>query len=485
MKRRNFLKTGGCAAMTSFPFLSGILDLAMMNNLAARQAALDNDYKALVCIGLSGGLDSFNMLVPSGDKYDEYEATRGVLALPQQDLLAIDNMNNDGRDYGLHPSMSRLQSLYQAGNMAFLANVGTLIAPIADANAYTNQTVPIPPYIYSHVDQYKQWQTSVPQHNDAKGWGGRIADVLDGIHNQSNISMNISLSGYNIFQNGDQTIEYGINDFGNGAVNLNLPYSPQNAGFIRVLQDTAMNNILQRTYSNIFEQTFASTMKSTLDHNLEFSSTLATSTPLTTEFSDNPLSTKLKMVARTIKAYKERSQLDINRQNRQIFFINFGGVEGISSFDMHGNLSPRLAENLALIDTALHEFYTALGEIEATQEVTTFTISDFGRTLTTNGNIGSDHAWGGNHLIMGGAVNGGNIYGTYPDLYLDNNPLNISSRGVMIPTTSTDEYFAELALWFGVPPGDFSDGQGGGVFPNITNFYSPNPSDGPIGFMSL
>lgn len=473
ISRRNFINKSTCAAMGSLPFLSGILDLKMINSLAAQPALINNDYKALVCISFYGGIDSFNMLVPRGmDEYGDYESTRGTLALVQSDLLAINPINNtSGKTYGLHPSLTGVQQLFESENLAFVANVGTLVEPIEHYDNYLNANYIKPDYLYSHADQFRQWQTSVPTDRNASGWGGRIADIVNANYNQSNVSMNISLSGYNIFQNSEFTSQYSISRTGNGAINLNYPYSPQNAGFIQTLQNTALNNHLEATYSNIFEQTLSTQLKSTIENNEYFSDKIANQAPISTSFSNTVLSSNLNMVARTIRA-----QMDLS-MNRQIFFINFG------NFDTHSHQASKLAEQLDEIDTALTEFYTALEEIGMADKVTTFTMSDFGRTLTGNGSIGSDHAWAGHHLVMGGAVNGKNIYGTYPDLRLENNPLIVNARGVMIPTTSTDEYFSEMALWFGVSLGDLMGANG--LFPNLGNFYSPDPSMGPLGFMNL
>lgn len=468
--RRNFLRTGACAAMGSLPFLSTALDLAMINSLAAKPAAACDDFKALVCIGLFGGCDSFNMLVPRGaDEYAEYAATRGILSLPQSSLLEINPITSDGKEYGLHAGLGDVQQLFQDENLAFVSNVGTLAERIQNVTEYQSDNFNKPSQLFSHEDQYKQWQTSVPLDPLASGWGGRISDILHETCNQSNISMNISLAGYNIFQNSLLTQEFNISNQGNGAINLQQPFGAGNAGFIKVLQETAMNNVLEAGYTNIFEQAFANRMFTTVNNNKEFSNILSINPPLSTPFSLEKSSLDLKNVARTIQA---QAALGLNRQ---IFFLNFQ-----DSWDTHSNLGPRLDGSFPLLGNALKEFYAALEELGMEDKVTTFTISDFGRTLTTNGSMGSDHAWGGNQIVMGGAVKGKEIYGNYPDLYLTDNPLNISTRGSLIPQVSTDEYFAELALWFGVPPGELEY-----VFPNIGNFYSPGSSEMPLGFMDV
>jgi len=468
--RRDFLKTSVAAALGSIPFMSTARDLALINALAAQPAELNGEYKALVCIGLFGGADTYNMLIPRGiDEYNEYANTRGILAIPQADLLPINPIDSDGKEYGLHPSLSGLQNLFENNKLAFVSNVGTLVEPLENVSQYNNSNFAKPLHIYSHEDQYKQWQSSAPLDPLASGWAGRVADILNDTCNQSNISMNISMTGYNLFQNSELTQEFNLSNQGNGAINLSQPFGAGNAGYIKLLQETCMNKMHNKEYANIFEQTFANRMFSTINNNKEFSNILALNPPLASPFSLEQSSLDLKIVARTIQAQAALGQ------NRQIFYLNFQ-----NSWDLHSYLNPRLSENFTLLNNALQEFYAALEEIGMEDNVTTFTISDFGRTLTTNGNMGSDHAWGGNQIVMGGAVNGKNIYGSYPDLYLTDNPLSISQRGVMIPTTSTDEYFAELALWFGVPPSDLAQ-----VLPNIGNFYSPGAPDMPLGFMNI
>ena len=467
INRRKFIKSSACAAMTSIPFLSTALDLALINSLAAGPSMVNGDFKALVCIGLFGGLDSYNMLIPRGDSYENYAETRGSLAINLNDLEEIEANNGGNKSYGLYPGMTEAKELFDDGNLAFVSNIGTLVDPLSNATNYNDESYRKPLHLYSHVDQYKQWQTSVPLDPGAYGWGGRIADILHSSCNLPNFSMNISLAGYNIFQNSATTREFNISNQGNGTLSLNQPFGAGNSGFIKTLQESGMNNILESSYTNIFEKALAAEMFTTSNRNKEFADVIGLNPPFTSPFSTNKTSQDLKIITKTIQA---QAALGLNRQ---IFFLSFE-----NTFDSHSNLNNSLGVSMPTLSKVLKEFYTALEEIGMQDKVTTFTISDFGRTLTTNGNNGTDHAWAGNQIVMGGDVKGKDVYGTYPNLTLEDNPVNISPRGVLIPTTSTDEYFAELALWFGVPQGQLSE-----VFPNIHNFYPMGSTDRPVGFM--
>lgn len=468
ISRRKFLGATGCAAMGTMPILSSLLNLGMMNSLAARPALITNDYKALVCIGLYGGNDSFNMLIPcETDKYNEYVQTRASIALDKAANEILPIVTNNGEEYGIHHSMPEMKTLFDEGNLAFIANVGTLVEPIANDAAYP--TAIKPRKLGSHLDQFAQWQTSRPEDKDVPGWGGRMADILHSTYNSSNVSMNISLSGYNIFQNGNTMTEYAISSVGNGAVGItNIRTQHSISGYLSLLRNRATDGILGETYSNIFQQTYANQLSNSIEQSTFFGNAIANITPFTVNFSDSNLSQQLKMVAKAI-----RGQADLGL-NRQTFFINVRG------WDMHKDLKSIQANLLTTLSEALGEFYAALEEMNMTDNVTTFTISDFGRSLSPNSSSGTDHAWGGNQIVMGGAVNGGEIYGTYPSLELDNNPLNISSRGSIIPTISTDEFFAELAFWFGLSSGDLND-----VFPNLYKFYTTGSTGLPIGFMNI
>lgn len=462
VSRRQFLGTASCVSMGALPFFSTWLSMSKLNALAASALPSgNNDYKALVCILLGGGNDSYNMLVPRGnDEYAAYAATRSNQALPQADLLPISTSLQTGLQLGIHPIMTGVQDLYDQGRLAFIANIGTLVEPIT-LQQFQNGSVPVPVGLYSHSDQVLHWQTSVPQNRSTIGWGGRMADLLSYMNTNQNISMNISLSGNNVFQSGNNTINYSIDSNIGGAESI---YGYNGTNLFDQIQTQAINSMLEQEYQNIFKKTYANTIKTGLLANEQFIDALTTVPPLNTTFSDNTFSRDLELIARTIAA---RDTLDMDRQ---VFFVQMGG------FDNHDELLTNHAILLDRVSKGLFEFQSALDELGVADCVTTFTISDFARTLTSNGN-GTDHGWGGNVMIMGDAVNGGEVYGLYPTLALQSN-LDIGG-GVLIPTTSIDEYFAELSLWMGVPPNELET-----VLPNITNFYSPG-GDLPIGFLNL
>lgn len=467
MSRRKFLGQASCAALGSTTMLSSLANLMLANKMIGASLTPPNDYKALVCLVLGGGNDSYNMLVPRGtSEYNEYFQTRSDLALQQSDLLTLNPNTAIGKDLGLHPSLTGLQSLFENGNAAMVANVGTLVEPIANSTEYYSGLKQRPLGIYSHSDQMQQWQTAVPHNREAVGWGGKMADIMQNMNTNQGISMNISLDGRNVWQSGNTVLEYSISNDGNGVEGVEgINQWLSNSGFLNDLRTNAMRDMANEMYANVFKQTLGGLTTQSLDSLEQFQNAIAGVPPFTTQFSDHYLSQDLRMMAKTIGA---RDALGMCRQT---FFTSFGG------WDHHNEVLNAQDYMYGVVDNAVSEFYAALAEIGMEDKVTLFVVSEFARTLTSNGN-GSDHAWGGNVFVTGGAVNGKNIYGTYPDLHLANNPLMISSRGNFIPTTATDLYFAELALWFGVSPNDLHL-----ILPNITNFYDPLSGTPPLGFL--
>ena len=457
ISRRNLLSHTCSLGVAGATLSSGLLSLGM-----ARQAAANTlpDYKAMVCILLAGGNDSFNMVVPNdADQYSEYLGIRSDLALDQSSLLPLNGTTSNGRNYALHPGMSEVQQLYNNGDLAIMANVGTMIEPV-DAQAVENGTAQLPLGLLSHSDQIAQWQTALPGTRSAEGWGGRVADLFDGVNLSNGISMNVSLSGTNVFQSGNTTSEYSITADGDGASGVSSYDDGTELGDFR---KQMIDNLLAVSHNNVFRAEYSQRLRSAIDAHGVFVSALQSATTPTTQFSDNPFSQSLRQISRVIAAR------DTLGACRQTFFITVGG------WDHHDDVVSKQARKLPRISAGLQEFRDALVEMGVFQDVTTFTISDFGRTLTSNGK-GSDHGWGGHHLIMGGSVAGQQIYGDYPILSASS-PLDIG-RGVYIPTTSVDLYFAELALWFGVADSDLSL-----VLPNVRNFFpsaSPTP---PLGFL--
>jgi len=470
ISRRQFLGQASCAAIGSTAFLSTALNLGMINTAAARPHILQNpnDYKAIVCILLAGGADSFNMLMPIDDtRYNQYVNIRGAgdLAL-RRDAVDVNNpaqilpLNSD---YGVHHTMTEVANLFNQGNLSFLANIGTLIEPIIDINDLEFGNKKIPLGLYSHADQIMQWQTSVPQNRSAVGVGGRMADILSDMSTLDGVSMNISLDGKNRFQAGNQVIEFSLAN--NSTVdNLGFEGFPSwysNAGFLGQRRNEVINNLVEDVYSNIFQKTYGSLTRQTIASIDTFKAALSKKEDVTTHFTpDVRLSQDLRMMAEVMSV-----QSDLGN-NRQIFFTTFGG------WDHHDDVIGNQERMLPILSKAMGELHNALGQLGLQDKVTTFTISDFARTLTSNGN-GSDHAWGGNSMIMGGAVDGGKIIGSYPEFDLSN-ALNIDERGRFIPTTSVDKFYADIATWFGVSANDLSY-----ILPNIGNFDAS-----PLGIFS-
>ena len=461
--RRKFIKEFGLGAL-GLTAASSITKLKAMNAAFLNNSTnlLTNDYKAIVCFYFAGGNDSFNMVVPRGNpEYDEYAVTRSDLAISQNELLPITPVTSDGKQYGVNPAMSNIHQLFNTGKVSFINNVGPLIEPTTKI-AYQNNSAPIPLGLFSHSDQIKNCQTGMPHLRTQFGWGGRMADMLNDMNTNQNVSMNISLAGTNIFQYGETLVEFAIDPYGGspGIVGYDPPTSPFNAK-----RKEGIDLLLGVDHPDMYKKTYTDILKNSLDGSIEFRAAMAQIGALSTFFSDNRISQSFKRITEVIKAR------EILGFKRQIFFVQMGG------WDMHGELLDSHERNLTIVDNALSEFHNGLNEIEMFDGVTTFTISDFGRTLTSNGN-GSDHAWGGNALVMGGDINGGDMYGVFPSLALDGE--YEIHNGVLIPTTSNDQYFAELALWFGVSPSDLST-----LFPNIGNFYDPSSSMPPLGLMNL
>ena len=462
--RRSFLgKLGlGCASVGATTLLSGITNMGLVNAAAAANTPYNsyNDYKALVCVFLAGGNDSFNMLIPHGaGEYSEYANVRRGMAIPQADILPINPIVSDGKNYGLHPKLTNIKNLFENQSAAFIANVGSLIEPVTLTQFYNNQK--LPPGLFSHADQIKHWQTSVPQDRDAIGWGGRLADILHTTNANQNLSMNISLDGLNVFQQGNNVNTFSIKPVNNGVALLN---GSNDSGFYQNLKRQTLNSLLETNYQNILEKAYVNVVSNSTGNSFAFDAALNNGLAFNTTFGNGSLSKRLSMVAKTIAA---KDQLQVNRQT---FFVQLGG------FDTHTNNIAGHASLMTELDLALGSFYASLEELGLQNQVTTFTISDFSRKLVANGS-GTDHAWGGNALVLGGAVNGKNIYGTYPNLHLGNT-LDVGN-GRLIPTTACDTYFAELALWFGASSADLDL-----ILPNIKNFWTPVSNQTPIGFMN-
>ena len=463
VNRRRFLGQASCSAIGTTSLLSALVNLRLTGTLAASDGDDEHDdYKALVCVFLSGGNDSFNMLAPVDLEvgYPEYVAARGAVALPAGRFMPIGGPlpSPDGRTLGLNAEMPELKNLFDQNKAAFVANVGTLVEPVTKAQL-TNGLASLPLGLYSHSDQQLHWQSGLPQvRSPLNGWGGRLADLLNDLNGESRVSMSVSLSGVNLFQS--------------GAVTTLLSRYADEVPEIRKWNDTtfsprrtAIESMLDEEYHSAFARSFSSLKKDAIAASSEYRQALEAIDPLATTFdSTNVLSAQLKAVAETIAARDELSK------RRQTFFVELGG------WDHHGGLQNHPAM-LGQVSQAVWEFHSAMVELNLEDKVTLFTASDFGRTISPNGR-GTDHAWGGHQFVVGGAVDGGKVFGTYPSLVLGNE-LD-AGRGRFIPTTSVDEYVADLALWMGVSPSNLTEL----VLPNLLNFHDVVVDGPPLGLMS-
>jgi uncharacterized protein (DUF1501 family) len=458
--RRKFLKQlSTAAALGMVSPLSAMVQLKALNSLMSIPPPEPfGDYKAMVFLFLHGGNDSYNMLIPNTlTEYNHYSDTRSNLAILQPDLLSIGS-----GDYGLNPSMPDIRNMYNDGDLAFMANVGTLIEPTTVAS-YKDKSANLPLGLFSHLDQYKHWQTARPHERVTKGWGGYMADLLGYTNTNDNISMNVSLSGTNLFQNGVNSVPFSMNS--NGPT---LPINHYSEYGHHPDRRAAVDTLLNYTFADPFKDTYANTLNGSILAGTEFKEAIDAVPEFDTSFSEHRLSQEFRMIAKSIAAK------DTLGFERQIFFVRYGG------WDHHDQLLTLHGESLTNVNNAMVEFKNALNEIGMFNNVTTFVGSEFARKLQSNGN-GSDHGWGGNSMIMGGNVNGNNIYGTYPTLEVDG-PDYIKG-GIMVPTTATDSLFAELALWYGVDPADLNT-----IFPNLGNFHTVadlSTATPPIGFMNM
>jgi uncharacterized protein (DUF1501 family) len=443
--RRTFIRQAACAALGASGLVGTIWDLRKLN---AATYSVAGDYKALVCVFLYGGNDGNNVIIPhDAAGYAAYASARSVLAIPQSSLLPLILPDGDGRDFGLHPKLPELQSLFNQGKLGIVANVGTLVAPVTKTE-YLSGTAAVPPELFSHSDQSVQWQTSAP--NEVRiGWGGRTADLLSSMNGNTTVSLTISVAGTNVFEVGNTVIPFQVSPtsgFGlagfNGTANANVRLQ-------------AFKELLAQPHYNLLEKAYADTVtRSIADNEL-----LLAVPPISTTFPNTDLGRQLKMVARFIGG---RANLGMQRQ---IFFC------AVSGYDTHGPQLTAQSGLLTELSQALSAFYSATVELGVEQQVTTFTASDFGRTFRSNG-FGSDHGWGNHQFVLGGAVRGGRLYGAFPTLAIDGP--DDTGQGRWIPTTSVEEFSATMASWFGVADSDLPT-----VFPNIGRFANPN-----LGFLS-
>ena len=462
--RRDFLRHSGCAALSAAALAASVKRFGLINALA--QSAV-GDYRALVCVFLDGGNDGNNTVIP----YDEYNSPGGYssvrsvsqLAIPQASLLQISPLSTGGRKFGLHPSLIEMQALFNQQKLAVLCNAGTLLEPVTKAQ-YQADVTKRPYQLFSHSDQITQQMSSVSNAPGYTGWGGRTADVLLGINGNAPMPMIVSVAGTSLFATGATTRELTIAPAPTALSNVltlnNYFFPPSTDARSRAFdQIRALDNehLLVKASSDTTTQALltADALRS------------AASSEVTTTFPNTTLGNQLKQIARLIKANLSQAALGLKRQ---IFFCQLGG------FDNHTAQINTQSALLAQVSQALKAFYDETVVQGIASQVTTFTLSDFGRTFQPAGSgagaVGSDHAWGNHAFILGGAVRGGDFYGAYPTLALggpDDTDSGTNPRGRWIPTTSLEQYGATLASWFGL-----TDGQVSTVFPNINRFPTSN-----------
>ena len=468
ISRRAFLRRSKQLAVAGTAG-SWAMGLAGMGEAAAFSAG--NDYRALVCVFLNGGNDHNSTLIPyDSANYDLYSAIRGGgpgqtaggITLARSSLAATALTPASGQvltnnvQYALAPQMTRMKALFDAGKLAPLLNVGPLIAPLTLAQYQSSNLVanPRPAKLFSHNDQQSTWQSSKPE-GATDGWGGRMGDLALS-SNTNSLFTCISATGNAVFLAGNDAITYQISPGGAPSINgLNGSLFGSAAG------SNALRTLLTQSSNNIFEAEYNRVARRSIDAGVVINAALQ-QISLATSFrpvsGTNSLADQLQIVARMIAA---RQALGVKRQ---VFMVSLGG------FDNHDNLIEAHATLMSRVDFAFDAFYRATVELGVADKVTTFTASDFGRTLQFNGD-GSDHGWGAHHFIMGGAVNGGRYYGVAPQISV-RSPDQVG-LGRLLPTVSVDQYAATLATWFGVAPSELPS-----ISPNIGRFNGAN-----LGFM--
>jgi uncharacterized protein (DUF1501 family) len=435
--RREFLKAT-LSSVTALGAAGAMSKFGELNALAAGP-----NYQALVCVFLLGGNDGHNTVVPlttAQQNYNLYQQARGGLAISQAQLLPIANGSDT---YGLHPSLPEIQALYNQGKAAVLANVGMLVQPITRALYLTNNTALVPNALFSHSDQSNQWQSGIPTGTGNSGWGGRITDLMQANNSGAIFPPITATTGCQLFCTGNQTFPATVPPSGMSTLSVSLTSSGTGAAAQQLLTFDngvqlvqAANGVMSR--GNNYAQTLTGLMGGV---------TLQTQFP-----SGNPLAAQLQTVAKVMAV---RNQLGLSRQ---IFFCLLDG------FDTHASQVETQTPLLQQLSQAVAAFYQSTVELGVDSSVTTFTASEFGRTLTPSGVDGSDHAWGNHHFIIGSGVKGGQFYGQFP-LLAPGGANDANTRGVLIPTTAVDQYGSTLAQWFGVPSANLTQ-----VFPNIANF---------------
>ena len=470
--RRQFLRTASMASMAGFYASPFLLEL---NSLAAMaQASSSTDYRALVCVYLQGGNDGHGTVIATDPtSFSQFTKARSGapgLAYPLSELLPIKpKTSQQGRTFGLNPALTGVQNLFNQQRAAVVCNTGTLITPATKDQINAN-SVKLPDSLFSHFDQTAAWQSIASNLGSLEhvGWGGGVADMIESMNMNSNTTFTcISTAGNALFLAGRESFQLNITAAGPIPI-----YGTDNPPFGASASNNVLNAILSAEETNLFAKEYEVVIARSEQARALLAQAMPVAgpggianppqylDPMTKKLADNPLADSLQTVARVIAG---RSLLGVTRQ---IFYVQLG------SFDTHNNQAIQHAQLLSQLGAAFEYFDGLMVGMGLGNQVTSFTISDFGRTLTSNSN-GTDHGWGSHHFIVGGAVNGQDMYGTYPVVGV--NEENDLGAGRLIPTTAVEQYAGTLARWFGL-----SDSQVRSVFPNFANFGS-NPY---LGFMS-
>jgi uncharacterized protein (DUF1501 family) len=420
-------------------FAGAASQMARFGEVTAHAQA-GSDFKALVCVFFFGGNDSNNMIVPIDSRYTAYQTMRGPVALGSGVVLPAGSSG-----FGFHPSLVNIRRLYDQQQAAMVFNVGTLVRPTTRS---TLNDVSLPRNLYSHSDQTQQWQSSDPN-GGGTGWGGRIGDIV-AAQNTGLLPPGIVVNGGNaLFLSGPVT--KGINFSNAGSFGLESFGSSRGmearVGALQRLLTFDSGLRLVSAANGVLVDSFRSAQ--------EINAALNSAPALPVTFPASGLGQQLAQVAQIVSV---RAALGMNRQ---IFFAGMGG------FDNHEDLLDKHVDLMASFDAAVNAFYLTLDAWGLTNQVTLFTESEFNRTGNSNANLGTDHAWGGHHLVLGGSVVGGNYYGTFPQHIL-RGPDDAGDRGNWIPSTSLDQYAATMGGWFGVSDTDLNR-----IFPNLRNFATP------------
>ena len=466
--RRRFLSRSIAALAGGAGFFAAPQSLSLLNAAWAQGPQCGGDYKALVCVFLLGGNDGHNLVVPTGSEYAAYANRRRGLAIAQDRLLPVAPVSGANYAIGLHPEVSELQQLFESGKLAILGSVGALVEPVTKA-AYDARTARLPPQLFSHNDQQAFWQSleerSPVDTTPASGWAGRLADVAHATYNPcATLAMNLSLAGANPFQVGRLgealTVDTG---------QIRAIEADRDPSVVAELEA-----VYAQTQSNLLAEEYRRATRKAIDDYAVLRTALAVAPSLSTAFPPPPaegerpaarfayaLGSQLRRAAQLISV---RAALG---HRRQIFFCALGG------FDTHDAQTNDQPELLAGTSRALAAFHQATVELGVESRVTTFAASEFGRSMTSNGD-GSDHGWGNHLFVLGGAVRGRRVFGALPNLAAGSD--DFAGDGNLIPTVSVDQYGATLARWFGVNDEAMLDT----CFPNLRRF----PAARDLGFMA-